>query len=67
MCAEVEKYAKEKAEKAAEKAKLQNSIETAMSLLKLGKLTIAEIGLSTKLSVEMITQLAIDNNIAYTV
>ena len=67
MCAEVEKYAKEKAEKAAEKAKLQNSIETAMSLLKLGKLTVAEIGLSTKLSVEMITQLAIDNNIAYTV
>lgn len=61
MCKAVEDYAKEKAEKAT----FMNSIDTALSLLKSGKLTIAEIGLSTKLSVEIVKQLAIVNNIAY--
>ena len=59
MCKAVEDYAKEKAERKA--------MDIALTLLKLGKLTVGEIGLSTKLSVEMITQLAIDNGIAYTV
>ena len=38
----------------------------ALTLLKRGKDSIDEISSITKLSVEFITQLAIDNNIAYT-
>ena len=61
MCKAVEDYAGEKAEK----AETRKAIDIALTLLKLGKLTKAEIGLSTKLPVDIIQKLSIDNNIAY--
>ena len=53
-------------EECAAEAALKNSLEIALNLLRLGKLTISEIGSSTKLSIDTVKQLATDNNIAYT-
>ena len=63
MCEIIEKLQEESAAEAA----LKKSLEIALDLLRLGKLTISEIGSSTKLSADTVKQLAIDNNIAYTV
>ena len=63
MCKAVEDYAKEKAEK----AEMQKAVDIALTLLRRGRDTISEISLITKLSIGFITQLAIDNNITYTV
>ena len=53
-------------EECAAEAALKNSLEIALNLLRLGKLTISEIGSSTKLSIDTVKQLATDNNTAYT-
>ncbi|HAG05102.1 MAG TPA: hypothetical protein DCG28_06620 [Lachnospiraceae bacterium] len=65
MCAEVEKYATEKAQIAAEKAEMKKATEIALNLLKSGQ-TVTFTSKITKLALEFVKQLAIDNNIAYT-
>ena len=63
MCGVIENLKKETAAEAA----FEKSVEIALGLLKLGKLTINEICLSTKLSADIVEKIADENNIAYTV
>ena len=48
------------------KAEIKKATDIALTLLRRGKDTISEISLITTLSIDFITQLGIDNNIAYT-
>ena len=61
MCEIIEKLQKESAAEAA----LKKTMEIALDILREGQ-TVTFASIVTKLSVETITQLAIDNNIAYT-
>ncbi len=63
MCEIIEKLQKE----SAAEATLKNSMDIALNFLKLGKFTITEICAGTQLPFDTVKQLAIDNNIAYTV
>ena len=65
MCTLVEDYAKEYAEKCVKNSVNENNKGIALDLLRLGKLTLSEICLSTKLSIETLKQLATENNITY--
>ena len=59
MCEIIEKLQKESA--------LEKAMEIALKLLKKGKNTISDIADTTDLPMDTIKQLAIDNNIAYTI
>ena len=63
MCEIIEKLQEERAAEAA----LKNSLDIALNFLKLGKFTVTEICAGTQLPFDTVKQLAIDNNIAYTV
>lgn len=63
MCEIIEQLQEERAAEAT----LKNSMDIALNFLKLGKFTITEICAGTRLSFDTVKQLAIDNNIAYTV
>ena len=63
MCEIIENLQKESAAEAA----LKKAMDIALKLLKKGKISVSEIADTTDLPMDTVKQLAIDNNITYTI